>query len=188
MRIRKKLQLEILQNYFSFQGNVATLRLVYDTFAELINPNFGDDKIEKLNERLFTDIREALELLPRRYKLNLHIVINDFGPYTIEECQTIVEHNVLLSAYSALKMRRIKMGSGLAMVGVGAIILLLSYLFRSGSAELWFDLLNISGTLFVWEGVNLAFIERNKEARIEKKLAKMIQSVTFEKGTVHNEE
>ena len=44
----KKLEskLQILEKYFSIDGNIATLKLVYDTFSELINPNFGDDKIE----------------------------------------------------------------------------------------------------------------------------------------------
>ena len=43
MKKSKGLQMEILQNYFSIQDNIATLKLVYDTFAELVNPNFGDD-------------------------------------------------------------------------------------------------------------------------------------------------
>ena len=60
MNKKNQLKMEILQHYFSFEGNVATLKLVYDTFSELINPNFGDDKIEKLNDKLFSDIRDAV--------------------------------------------------------------------------------------------------------------------------------
>ena len=96
MKKSKELQMEILQNYFSIQDNIATLKLVYDTFAELVNPNFGDDKIEKLNDTLFSDIREAASLLPRKYKLNLQIVIKDFGEYSKEECEKIVIQNVKL--------------------------------------------------------------------------------------------
>ena len=150
----KELEMDILQHYFSFEGKVATLKLVYDTFAELINPNFGDDKIEKLNDKLFADIRDAVSLLPRKYKLNLQIVIKDFGDYKKEECENIIKQNVYLAA-----------------------VLLVSYFLRN--FDLWFDLINISGTLFVWEGVNTAFIERSHENRETLALARAIQNISI---------
>ena len=64
------------------------------------------------------------------------------------------------------------------MIGTGAITLLLSYIFRDQS--LWFDLINISGTLFVWEGVNMAFIEKSFENIAMKTLAKSIHKVSIE--------
>ena len=91
MSKKKEIQLEILKHYFTVENNIATLTLVYDTFSELINPNFGDDKIEKLNDKLFSDIKEAVSLLPKKFKLNLHIVIKDFGEYTKEECEKILK-------------------------------------------------------------------------------------------------
>ncbi len=174
----KELQLEILRNYFSIEGNVATLQLVYDTFSELINPNFGDVKTEKLNDKLLSDIREAVSLLPAKFKLNLHIVIRDFGDYTREECDNIIKQNVYLSAYAALKDNSRKLISGLSLVGAGAAILIVSYLLRNH--ELWFDLINISGTLFVWEGVNMAFLERSLENRATRRLVKSIKNITIE--------
>ena len=71
MSKKKGLILQILKHYFTVENNIATLTLVYDTFSELINPNFGDDKIEKLNDKLFSDIKEAVSLLPKKLKLNL---------------------------------------------------------------------------------------------------------------------
>ena len=178
MRKSKELQMEILQNYFSIQDNIATLKLVYDTFAELVNPNFGDDKIEKLNDTLFSDIREAVSLLPKKYKLDLQIVIKDFGEYSKEECEKIIIQNVKLSAYQTLKQKSKKLAAGWSLIGIGAITLLLSYIFHDQS--LWFDLINISGTLFVWEGVNMAFIEKSFENKAMKTLAKSIHKVSIE--------
>lgn len=177
MKKNKSLQLKLLQHYFSIQNNIATLKLVYDTFAELINPNFGDDKIEKLNEKLFLDIKEAVTLLPKKYKLNLQIIIKDLGDYTIKECEEIVKQNIYLVVYETIKSNQKKMVGGWSLIGVGAAILLVSYLLHN--YNLWFDLINISGTLFVWEGVNMAFLERNHENKENISLAKSIQQITI---------
>ena len=68
--------------------------------------------------------------------------------------------------------------SGFSLIGAGAAILVVSYLLREH--ELWFDLINISGTLFVWEGVNMAFLERNLENRATRALARSIRNITIE--------
>lgn len=174
----KQLELDLLKHYFSIEGNVATLDLVYDTFAELVNYNFGNDSVEKLNDRLFGDIREAVGLLPKKYKLNLHILIKDFGNYTKQECENIIKQNIYLVGYKTIRSNNKKRAGGWSLIGVGAIVLLLSYLLRNHN--LWFDLINISGTLFVWEGVNTAFIERNQENKESITLAKAIKDITIE--------
>ncbi len=179
MSKRKDIKLQILQNYFSINGKIATLELVYDTFEELINQNFGGDNIEKLNDKLFSDIDEAVSLLPRNFKLNLHIVIRDFGKYTQEECEKIIKQNIYLFAYRKLKSNNQRLLSGCVLIGIGAVVLLASYFLHN--YNLWFDLINISGTLFVWEGVYMAFIERNLENKATRRLAKSIQNITIEK-------
>lgn len=173
-------RMQILQHYFTFSNDVATLELVYDTFSELINPNFGDSKIEKLNEKLFSDVLEAVSLLPRKYKLDLHLVIKDFGEYSVEECEEIIRQNLRLKIYHTLCENNRKLVSGWSLIGAGAVILAISYLLHR--YELWFDLINISGTLFVWEGVNTAFLERKIENRAKRKLAKSIRNIAIEKS------
>ena len=177
MNKRKEKQMQILKNYFSFEENIATLKLVYDTFEELINPNFGDDKTEKLNDKLFSDIREAVSLLPRNYKLDLQIIIKDYGDYTVEESERIIVQNIELFVYSIIKDNNKKRAIGWSLIGGGAIVLVISYFLQD--KELWFDLVNISGTLFVWEGAYTAFIERNLENREAKKLASSIRNITI---------
>ena len=56
--------INILEKYFYIEGKHATLDLYYDTFSELIDNNFGNDKIEKLNSVLFDEIEETVKLLP----------------------------------------------------------------------------------------------------------------------------
>ena len=175
MSKKKEIELEILKHYFKIDGNIATIKLVYDSFAELVNSNFGDDSVEKLNDTLFSDIREAVSLLPKKYKLNVQIVIKDFGNYKKNECEEIIKQNVYLFGYHILKENNKKRVSGWGLIGVGALVLLASYLLRN--YDLWFDLINISGTLFVWEGVNTAFIERSHENKENFALAKSIKNI-----------
>ncbi len=178
MTKKRQMQLEILKNYFTFEGNIATLNLVYNTFSELVNPNFGDDNTEMLNDKLFSDINSAVSLLPRKYKLNLRIVIKDFEDYEKEECRRIIKQNIYLAAYGTLKRRHRKITGGWSLIGAGAAILVVSYFLRN--FDLWFDLINISGTLFVWEGVNMAFLERNLEDRAIRTLAKSINNLSVD--------
>ena len=180
MKKKKEIELEILKNYFEINGEVATLKLVYDTFAELINSNFGDEKTEKLNDKLFSDIKEAVMLLPKKFKLNVEIIINDFGDYTKAECENIIKQNLYLYGYQTIKANNKKRAGCWSLIGVGALVLLASYLLRN--YDLWFDLINISGTLFVWEGVNTAFIERNHETKEMLLFAKSIKDISIFEG------
>ena len=180
--IEAQLKEQILSKYFSIEGKVATLKLVYDTFAELINPNFGDEGTEKLNDKLFSDIKEAIEILPRTYKLNIEIVIKDFGEYSREECEKIILQNVKLSIYLALKSRNRLRWNGWALIGIGAVVLIVSYFLHSAEYDILFDVVNISGTLCVWEGANTAFLERNLELKATKKIAKAIQNIVVVSG------
>ena len=173
---------QVLNKFFSVDGKVATLKLVYETFAELVNPNFGDERTEKLNDKLFSDIKEAIEILPGSYKLNVEIAIKDFGEYSREECERIILQNVNLFAYLALKQGKGHLRNGLTLIGIGAAVLVASYLLHSSAYDILFDIVNISGTLCVWEGVNTAFLERNFERKATKKIAKTIQNIAVVQG------
>lgn len=176
-KLKTEIREQILSKYFSIEGNIATLKLVYDTFEELINPNFGDANTEKLNDKLFSDIKEAVEILPKKYKLNIEIVIKDFGEYSHEECEKIILQNIQLSVFMTVKSMSTHRWRGLTLMGVGAAVLILSYLLHSSEYDIIFDIINISGTLFVWEGANTAFLERNFELRSAKKLARALQNI-----------
>lgn len=186
MRFGKKpkpdIERQLLERLFTFDGNVAFLTLTYDTFSELIDNNFGDERVEKLNSRLISDICSAVEILPRRYRLDVKIVIKDFGEYEREECERIIISNLELYFYSRLRELVHKQALGWSLIGVGALVLVVSYFLRGIGRELLFDLINISGTLFVWEGVNFAFIKRNDEIRPTKKFIKCLRSIVVTGG------
>ena len=180
--MRAELNELLLGKFFAIEGKVATLKLVYDTFEELVNPNFGDEHTEKLNDKLFGDIKEAIEILPRTYKLNVEVVIKNFGEYTREECESIIVQNVKLSLYMALKSTGAHRWGGLALMGVGAAVLIVSYFVQSAKYDIVFDIINISGTLFVWEGATMAFLQRNLDKREMRRVAKVLQHIVVKQG------
>lgn len=89
----------------------------------------------------------------------------------------IILQNIKLSIYLTLKSMGAHRINGLALMGVGAVVLILSYFLRSAAADIFFDIVNISGTLFVWEGANTAFLARNLTLRNSKKLARALQNI-----------
>ena len=42
-------------------------------------------------------------MLPRKYKLNIRIVIKDYENYSQNECEDIIRQNVKLAVYNAIK-------------------------------------------------------------------------------------
>ena len=171
----------ILEKYFYIEGKHATLDLYYDTFSELIDNNFGNDKIEKLNSVLFDEIEETVKLLPSDYKLKIKIHVNDFGAYTSKEALKIIRENFELYFYGVLLDAKRKKRNGLLAVATGVVLLLVSYFMQKTSIPYIFqDVMNISGTLFVWEGIGIAFMERNQEIRSTVKFAEQIESIDID--------
>lgn len=171
----------ILEKYFHIEGKHAGLDLYYDTFSELIDNNFGNDKIEKLNSVLFDEIEETVKLLPSDYKLNIKIHIKDFGAYSSDEALKIIRNNFELYFYGVLQDAKRKKRNGLLAVATGVVLLLVSYFMQKTSIPYIFqDVMNISGTLFVWEGIGIAYMERNQEIRSTVKFAEQIESIDID--------
>lgn len=169
---------DILSRYFDVNGKTVKVRLNFDTFSELIDQSIGDNTVEKLNSTLFDKLAEVFELIPRKYKIEADVYIKDFGDYTAEEAEKIVKDNIALLVYSLALERRKKIITGLSLLGGGVALLLLSYfLNKHDIAQIWFDIINISGTLLVWESANIAIIERGAEIKRAKQYIKKFKGI-----------
>ena len=164
--IKDKARQYILSKYMTFEGKIATVHLYYDTFSELIDQNLGNDKVEKLNDTLLNKIDEIMEILPLGYKLHVMVHIKDLGDYTLEETKRIINQNVELTVYIFAveqKKKRIKV---LSLFITGCILLLISYLLGDLEwPQILFDIINISGTVLLWEAANIVFIESNDDSK-----------------------
>ena len=163
----------IMSKYFSVNGKTATVDLYFDTFAELVDQNVGNNNVEMLNSTLFDKIDEIFALIPRKYEILLNLHIKDFGDYTQEETERIIRENIALKIYAFALERRRKNITGISLLCGGCAMLLISYfLSKLNWPQIIFDIINISGTLFVWEAADVALIERNAEAKRAKQYIK----------------
>lgn len=168
----------ILKDYFIIEGDTLTAELYYDTFSELIDQNIGNDKVEKLNETLFDKINEILNLVPRKYKIRFLIHIKDLGEYQFDEVEQILRKNLMLKIYGFTLERKRKHITSLSLLFGGIVMLLASYfLSRLEWPQLIFDVINISGTLLVWEAADVSLIERSEEIKKIKQYIKKIEDI-----------
>ncbi len=176
----------ILEKYFKIDGDLLTVDLYYDTFSMLVDQSIGNDKVEKLNEILFEKIDEVLELVPRKYRISVLIHIKDLEDYQAEEVERIIKENIMLKIYSIALERKKKHITGISLLFGGIVMLLASYfLSRLEWPQIIFDIINISGTLLVWESANITLIERSEEMKRVKQYIKKfkdIQLVTSEES------
>lgn len=178
MNTLKEISESVLKHYFTVEGNRVTVRLNFDTFAELVDGTLGDDSVEKLNGTLFDKITEIFSLVPRKYEIAVDVYIGDFGDYTIEEAEKIVKDNVTLTVYALALEQRRKTITGLSLLGGGVVLLVASYFLSWLSLpQLFFDVINISGTLLVWEAADVTLIERGEEVKRAKRYIKKFKSI-----------
>lgn len=169
---------EILAHYFTVNGKKIKVRLNFDTFAELVDQSLGDDSVEKLNPTLFEKLSETFALIPRKYEIEVDVCIRDFGDYTIAEAEKIVKNNVTLMIYALALERRRKRITGLSLLGGGIVLLLASYfLGRLELPQIFFDVINISGTLLVWEAADISLIERGAEMKRVKQYVRKFKDI-----------
>ena len=169
---------EILAHYFTVEGNKVKVRLNFDTFSELVDQSLGDDSVEKLNPTLFEKLSETFALIPRKYEIEVDVYISDFGDYTLEEAEKIVKNNVTLMIYALALERRRKRITGLSLLGGGVVLLLASdFLGRLDLPQIFFDVINISGTLLVWEAADVTLIERGADVKRAKQYVKKFKEI-----------
>ena len=184
MKRKEKLSLrkDLLSKYYEIDNKTAKVKLYYDTFSELINQNFGDEKVELINTSLFEDIQNAIEYLPLSYNIDIDIFIKDFGSYSIEESSRIIKENILMKGYNfgVERYRTIKKGLALALSGV--VLLVASYFCSSMEwPSIIYDIINITGTLFIWDACEEILIENNGKKRELRRYVKKVKNITLHK-------
>ena len=178
-----QLSKEILVQYFTIQGKKVIVRLNFDTFSELVDQSLGDNSVEKLNPTLFDKLAEVFALIPRKYDIDVDVYIGDFGDYTIEEAERIVKNNIALFVYALALERRRKNITGLSLLGGGVVLLLASYfLNRLNLPQILFDVINISGTLLVWESADITLIERSADMKRAKQYIRKLKNIRLIKA------
>lgn len=174
---------ETLSKYFTIVDKTATVRLNFDTFSELIDQNWGDDSVERLNGTLSEKLSEAFHLIPRKYEIKVDIYIRDYGDYTPEEAERIIKDNIRLFIHALLLERNRKRRMGWSLLGGGVVLLLFSYfLDKTSLPAIFFDVMNISGTLLVWEAADITLIERGEDAKRARQYINKLKGIRLLQG------
>lgn len=162
----KELQLEILKRYYRIEEDEVYIDLYYETFSELIDNNLGGEKVEMGNEIIFDELEKAFSLIPKYFNIHLIVHIKDFGNYHQEEAKTIIMDNIYLKIYSLMLANARKKRLSYTLLVSGALILILSYfLAKTSIPTIITDIINISGTLLIWESASQFLIERSSNLK-----------------------
>ncbi len=174
-------QKEIVERYYKIENNIALIELFFDTFSELIDNNLGNDSVEKMNGTVFEKIEDAFEILPRKTKIRLIIHIKDLGKYSQQEAERIINENIILKVYniSINTYRRQRTSFFLALAGFVGIGI--SFLINGHVPEIVNEVVNISGTVLLWEALISLLIERNSDKHNINKYKNKIENIEVKK-------
>lgn len=171
---------KLLSHYFKIDGDTATIDLFYDSMEDIINQSFGTDDVNMIDSNLYQDIGSAFNLLPSKYKINIRLNIRDFGKFSIQEAKSIIENNLILRSYSSILTGIRKGRINIITLAVGAAVLITSYALSSlNYPAIIYDVVNIAGTLCIWETISSMFLEGNYEKNEISRLATKLRRFTI---------
>ncbi len=180
--MKKNNKIEILKKYYKIDEKKKEIEvdLYFENFSSLINNNFGNNNVEKLNEIMLEEIQSAFKELPLTYKINLVINIENLENYKPKEVEKIILDNLVFKQYIYKKLHLKKSLTSLLMTLFGAGLITVSYLTSSFSQipQIISDLINISGTLLVWEASYLFFIDRTDQKYLARQYATKLKTLT----------
>lgn len=162
---------ELERDFFEYdENNRKIIELSYDSIDDILVKN------GELTPFVSTDFEDKLhniakENKPKRVKLDL--IIKDKKEYDLETIKTILLKNAYLREKDAIRKRK----NGLFIIGFmilfGVILLAISYAIDKYTLKLITDVINISGTLVIWEAFYLFFFIRNQTAIVNVRMAKL---------------
>lgn len=185
----KKREKELLSKYYKLKGDAVEVTLIYDTFAELVDFNFGDDRVEKLNNKLFNSIELAFKEIPVEYSIFLNIKIKDFGNYNQEEAITIIKENIEMRLHTIGRLDRKKKFLSTFVMLIGLLFIIASYFIpRKTPTLVANELVDLAGQVFVWEGMYAYFLERTENRHLTKQYRKKLHNIKISKYGEENTE
>jgi hypothetical protein len=173
---------ELISKYYKLQGDSVVVTLIYNTFSELVDSNFGDDRVEKLNNKLFNSIELAFQEIPLEYTIYLNIKIKDFGNYNDEEAINIIRENIEMRLHTINRTdKKKKLASTLVML-VGLLFIVGSYFVpKKDVSSIAYELVDLAGQVFVWEGMYAYFLDRTENKLLVKQYRKKLHSIKISK-------
>ncbi len=156
----KEAQEKMLSNFFTIKDDVATFDVNYKKIDDILDPNFKGQKKPIIYGNFFEDMKRYTSLLPKKYKIEMNINIEDLQGYSLKDVEEIVFDNKNLFFIKRHQTKKNKAVSSIIMLILGTIFF---SLYSIGIKFEWEQILNefvyIACWVFYWEAVSIVFLE-----------------------------
>ena len=152
---------------------------------EIFDPNCPS-KVPMFTDDFSDWVRDAFDLVPKGYRIDLTISFDDAKGYTEEELMSVFRSNMLLNAQTSLQRIHIRkrVAYGLVCAGLLSFIamMLISRLWHSDSFwhEMFFYALDIATTVLFWEAVGILLVESREHKIVAQSYMEKFSSIRFE--------
>ena len=174
MNKTKKAQIELLKKYFKLdeERKVFDVCLHFEKASDLFETSL-DSLNPKFKEEIFESIVNILDDIPRGYKADISISIDDFEDYEHDMVLSSINDVLFLIRYryhKENKIRYIQAGlfllAGIALI-VASAILSVKVPFTSELVQgIFVSVTEIAAWVFVWQSVTLMFLTRSETFRL----------------------
>ncbi len=176
----KKLEKEILKEkeflhkiYEQKEKNLL-LALSYKFFDELFDTKLKTQNIPLVEQSFFDYLDKVFDTISVRSKVVLSVEVLD-GYYTKEQLGNFVENNIRLHVFELLLQdKKQKRNSALLCLFGGLLLLFSFWCGKMFSVFLISDAFNTIGSILIWSGVDIFFIERNRDRLLSLKYTELL--------------
>lgn len=184
--------IELMEQYFDVdnENKIVTVHVHFDSVEQLFN-NYRVVKSGKkplISNEVSEKLEQILERIPKRYKLNLEISIDDYNQFSKEQLKQIVYENLLMKKFSyRIKIQK-NYHQAFILGGIGVLFLVLNivgqFLHWFGPIDGIFNLImskfiDIAAWVFIWEAVTISLLESTEHRGLLKALDKKINDIIF---------
>ena len=165
--IVNKREIELLNKYYEIdnENRIVTMPLHYEKASDLVN-----DKIISKDNYLFdydelTSINEMIKRVPAMYRINIDIQIDDYEDYEPEKLIAGFNDALELNQYNYQRENKWKfLRAGILLIVGLTVLFLVAYaklnkwFGTSDEADVYSEIFDIIGWVFIWETVTIAFL------------------------------
>ena len=180
----------IEREFFKIDEEEKTAKIVmqYDSAEDWIDSTCLTDT-PLINTEVLDQIRSVFGLAPRKYKVDLTLRFNDFGPYTETQMADILKKNLIIELKGKVNETRQRDRTAVYFIIAGLLSFLFMFLMRSALAgdtmwdEFFFYLFDIITTVSLYEAVTILFLEKKEKLAEFRNLLDSVSAIHFEKNS-----
>lgn len=170
---------EIEKDFFEFdEEGRKIIELEYEDIYDLLvlhnscTPRLKDDFISRMKDVLESDLQIS--------KLKIVLRIKNKRDFSKEKIQQVLYKNFLLFHLQAKKSLRKLNLQGIALIVFGGLFLALSYALMGKINAIFNDIINISGTLVIWEAAYLLIFTRGQKGSRSIRFLRLLSHMIIE--------